>query len=60
MNKSKHALNCIHRRFQWICLAELWNLYLDFCIQRLSQSSDANKAEVNITVLTVLVGAQNC
>ncbi|CAF0814641.1 unnamed protein product [Adineta ricciae] len=24
---------------------ELWNLYLDFCVQRLSQTSDSNKSE---------------
>ncbi len=33
-------------------LDELWNLYLDFCIQRLSQASDSNKNEVKTKVKT--------
>jgi hypothetical protein len=27
-------------------LDELWNLYLDFCVQRLSQAPDSTKNEV--------------
>jgi hypothetical protein len=36
--------------FHWwfVITDELWNLYLDFCIQRLSQSLDSNKNEVRV------------
>jgi len=47
VNKGKKYLHFDFRQFWLICLDELWNLYLDFCIQRLSQAPDSTKNEVN-------------
>jgi hypothetical protein len=45
VDKSKYFINIINFSLIFV-LDELWNLYLDFCVQRLSQASDSTKNEV--------------